>query len=56
MMAVPRNHDSVFDGKYFSGEFRWDANYVYDYQHPIPITLSVARPRVRRRVNSCCRR
>jgi hypothetical protein len=39
MMAVPRNHDSVFDGKYFSGEFRWDTNYIYDLQHPIDHTL-----------------
>ncbi len=39
MMAVPRNHDSVFDGKYFSGEFRWDTNYIYDYNHPIDHTL-----------------
>jgi hypothetical protein len=39
MMAVPRNHDSVFDGKYFSGEFRWDTNYIYDLWHPIDHTL-----------------
>ena len=39
MMAVPRNHDSVFDGKYFSGEFRWDTNYIYDLNHPIDHTL-----------------
>jgi len=39
MMAVPRNHDSVFDGKYFSGEFRWDTNYMYDLWHPIDHTL-----------------
>ncbi len=38
-MAVPRNHDSVFDGKYFSGEFRWDTNYIYDLNHPIDHTL-----------------
>ena len=56
MNAVPRNHDSVLDGKYFSGEFRVDTNYIYDYNHPIDHTLSVARPRVRERVNSCCRR
>jgi Putative beta-barrel porin-2, OmpL-like. bbp2 len=40
MMAVPRNHDSVFDGKYFSGEFRWDTNYIYDLWHPIDHTLA----------------
>jgi hypothetical protein len=39
MNAVPRNHDSVFDGKYFSGEFRWDTNYIYDLSHPIDHTL-----------------
>jgi hypothetical protein len=39
MNAVPRNHDSVFDGKYFTGEFRWDSNYMYDYNHPIDHTL-----------------
>ncbi len=40
MNAVPRNHDSVFDGKYFTGEFRWDSNYIYDYNHPIDHSLS----------------
>jgi hypothetical protein len=40
MNAVPRNHDSVLDGKYFSGEFRVDTNYMYDYAHPIDHTLS----------------
>lgn len=40
MNAVPRNHDSVFDGKYFTGEFRWDSNYIYDYNHPIDHTLA----------------
>jgi hypothetical protein len=39
MNANPRNHDSVFDGKYFTGEFRWDSNYIYDYNHPIDHTL-----------------
>ncbi len=39
MMANPRNHDEVLDGKYFSGEFRVDTNYMYDYQHPIDHTL-----------------
>jgi hypothetical protein len=39
MNSVPRNHDSVLDGKYFSGEFRVDTNYIYDYQHPIDHTL-----------------
>ncbi|HYA18215.1 MAG TPA: TonB-dependent receptor [Bryobacteraceae bacterium] len=39
MNAVPRNHDSVLDGKYFSPEIRADVNYIYDYQHPIDHTL-----------------
>src|SRR5579871_659265 len=39
MLSNPRNHDSVLDGKYFSGEFRVDTNYMYDYQHPIDHTL-----------------
>jgi hypothetical protein len=39
MNAVPRNHDSVLDGKYFSGEFRVDTNYMWDYNHPIDHTL-----------------
>jgi hypothetical protein len=39
MQAVPRNHDSVFDGKYFTGEFRWDSNYIDDLSHPIDHSL-----------------
>ena len=39
MKSIPRNHDEVLDGKYFSGEFRVDTNYMYDYQHPIDHTL-----------------
>jgi hypothetical protein len=39
MNAVPRNHDEVLDGKYFSPEFRVDTNYIYDYNHPIDHTL-----------------
>lgn len=39
MNSVPRNHDEVLDGKYFSGEFRVDTNYMYDYEHPIDHTL-----------------
>ncbi|MBV8845550.1 MAG: outer membrane beta-barrel protein, partial [Bryobacterales bacterium] len=39
MNSVPRNHDAVLDGKYFSGEFRVDTNYMYDYNHPIDHTL-----------------
>ena len=39
MLSNPRNHDEVLDGKYFSGEFRVDTNYMYDYSHPIDHTL-----------------
>ncbi len=39
MLSNPRNHDEVLDGKYFSGEFRVDTNYIYDYSHPIDHTL-----------------
>jgi hypothetical protein len=39
MNSIPRNHDEVLDGKYFSGEFRVDTNYMYDYEHPIDHTL-----------------
>jgi len=34
-----RNHDSVLDSKYFTGEFRVDTSYIYDYNHPIDHTL-----------------
>jgi hypothetical protein len=39
MLSNSRNHDEVLDGKYFSGEFRVDTNYIYDYEHPIDHTL-----------------
>jgi hypothetical protein len=39
MLSNPRNHDEVLDGKYFSGEFRVDTNYMWDYNHPIDDTL-----------------
>ena len=39
MNSNSRNHDEVLDGKYFSGEFRVDTNYMYDYEHPIDHTL-----------------
>jgi hypothetical protein len=39
MNSNSRNHDAVLDGKYFSGEFRVDTNYIYDYNHPIDHTL-----------------
>jgi hypothetical protein len=39
MLSNSRNHDEVLDGKYFSGEFRVDTNYMYDYNHPIDNTL-----------------
>src|SRR5271165_7158399 len=40
MLSNPRNHDEVLDGKYFSGEFRVDTNFMYDYNHPIDHTLT----------------
>ncbi len=39
MLSNPRNHDEVLDGKYYSGEFRIDTNYMYDLNHPIDHTL-----------------
>jgi len=39
MNSNSRNHDEVLDGKYFSGEFRVDTNYMYDYHHPTDHTL-----------------
>ncbi len=39
MNSNSRNHDEVLDGKYFSGEFRVDTNYMYDLNHPIDHTL-----------------
>jgi hypothetical protein len=39
MLSNPRNHDEVLDGKYYSGEFRIDTNYMYDLAHPIDHTL-----------------
>src|ERR1700722_12659311 len=39
MLSNSRNHDEVLDGKYFSGEFRVDTNYMYDYNHPIDHTF-----------------
>ena len=38
--GTPRNHDSPLDSKYFSGEFRADTSYIYDYNHPIDHSLS----------------
>lgn len=37
----PRNKDSVLDSKYFTGEFRVDSSYIYDYNHPIDHSLEV---------------
>lgn len=30
----PRTKDAILDTKYFTGEFRADANLVYDFNHP----------------------
>jgi hypothetical protein len=39
MLSNPHNQDEVLDGRYFSGEFRVDNNYIYDYEHPTDHTL-----------------
>jgi len=39
MNGVPRTKDTPLDTKFFTGEFRWDSNYIYDYNHPIDHTL-----------------
>src|SRR5204862_2720574 len=35
----PHNKDSVLDSKYFTGEFRVDSSYIYDYNHRIDHSL-----------------
>lgn len=35
-----RAKESPLDTKYFTGEFRFDGNYVYDFNHPLDHTLS----------------
>lgn len=39
MNGSPRTKDTPLDTKLFTGEFRWDTNYIYDYNHPIDHTL-----------------
>jgi hypothetical protein len=34
-----REKEALLDSKYFTGEFRLDANYVYDYNHPKDHTI-----------------
>jgi hypothetical protein len=34
-----REHEALLDSKYFTGEFRLDANYIYDYNHPKDHTI-----------------
>jgi hypothetical protein len=34
-----RQKDTVLDSKYFTGEFRLDANYVFDFNHPQDHTI-----------------
>ena len=36
----PRTKDAILDTKYFTGEFRADANLVYDFNHPQDHTLT----------------
>jgi hypothetical protein len=38
--GTSRTHDSPFDSKYFTGEFRADTTYIYDFNHPQDHTLS----------------
>ncbi len=35
----PRTKESPLDTKFFTGEFRFDTNYLYDFNHPIDHTL-----------------
>ena len=37
--GVPRQTTSVLDSKYFTGEFRLDASYIGDFNHPADHTL-----------------
>ncbi len=37
--GTPRTHDSPLDTKYFTGEFRADTTYIYDFNHPQDHTL-----------------
>ena len=34
-----RQHNSILDTKYFTGEFLVDTNYIYDFNHPKDHTL-----------------
>jgi hypothetical protein len=37
--GASRTKDTPLDTKFFTGEFRWDTQYIYDYNHPIDHTL-----------------
>src|SRR6266481_2501477 len=37
--GASRTKDTPLDTKFFTGEFRWDSQYIYDYNHPIDHTL-----------------
>ncbi len=39
MTGNPRTHESPLDSKAFTGEFRADVNYVYDFNHPRDNTI-----------------
>ncbi len=39
LQGNPRGHQSVLDSKYFTGEFRLDASYIGDFNHPADHTL-----------------
>src|SRR5258708_8291407 len=37
--GASRTKDTPLDTKFFTGEFRWDTQYIYHYKHPIDHTL-----------------
>ncbi len=37
--GASRTKDTPLDTKFFTGEFRWDTQYIYHYNHPIDHTL-----------------
>ena len=39
LQGNPRGHQNVLDSKYFTGEFRLDASYIGDFNHPSDHTL-----------------
>lgn len=37
--GTPRTEKPVLDTKFFTGEFRFDTSYIYDFNHPVDHTL-----------------